>query len=376
MKERFSKEGEIIDLVKSNADKQKSLYELQNKARGLTGSRLSNAQFNQAANIDNTKLNASLTGTGLSAQATPQQMQAALLQSQARSQNAGAIVRQRGLTGASAVSAEAEIRAVEEERQKRIQAGLQYVANGTEQATYAMQEFEKASQKAAASSKFLTDTLLGTDDQIIDTYKGIAAFQAIRSAKSPEQAQGLLVNMSEEQRSALNTYLGQNEDARATFEQKVGFGSDISGSKEAKAAEEQIRIQQDANNALAAGISNSIQPLIQSTNDLKEFYKMQFENTRAIVNEANNAAKNLVNQIAQLPNVITHEGNINVNLVGANQLQALQEGIRGFVQQQINVALANNNDALKANNQGLNTPVPATVSSPTPQSANIRRSPL
>jgi hypothetical protein len=162
--------------------------------------------------------------------------------------------------------------------------------------------------------------------------------------------------MSEDRRSALNTYIGQNEDARSTFDRKLGFGSSIAGSPEAKAAEDQIKIQQDANNALAAGISQSIQPLIQSSNDLKDFYKMQFENTRQIVNEANKTAQNLVNQIANLPSVITHEGNINVNLVGANQLQALQEGIRGFVQQQINVALANNNQALQESNQGLNAP--------------------
>jgi TP901 family phage tail tape measure protein len=358
LKERFSKEAEIIELVKSNADKQKSIFEIQNKASGLSGNKLSAVQESQASFIDNRKLKTTLTNTGVGPDASVAQLQGALLQSQTRRQNAGAIVRGRGLTGTDAVSAEAELKAAEDERQNRLKAGLQYIAGGTETATFAMQEFEKAAQKAAASSKFLTDSLLGTDDQIIDTYKGIAAYQAVSSAKSPQEAQALVLGMSEERRGALNSYIGQNEEARSNFENKLGFGSSIAGGPEAKAAEDQIKIQQDANNALAAGISQSIQPLIQSSTDLKDFYKMQFENTRQIVNEANKTAQNLVNQIANLPSVITHEGNINVNLVGANQLQSLQEGIRGFVQQQINVALANNNQALQANNQGLNTPAP------------------
>jgi TP901 family phage tail tape measure protein len=358
LKERFAKEAEIIELVKSNADKQKSIFEIQNKASGLSGNKLSAVQESQASFIDNRKLKTTLTNTGVGPNASVAQLQGALLQSQTRRQNAGAIVRGRGLTGTDAVSAEAELKAAEDERQNRLKAGLQYIAGGTETATFAMQEFEKAAQKAAASSKFLTDSLLGTDDQIIDTYKGIAAYQAVSSAKSPQEAQALVLGMSEERRGALNSYIGQNEEARSNFENKLGFGSSIAGGPEAKAAEDQIKIQQDANNALAAGISQSIQPLIQSSTDLKDFYKMQFENTRQIVNEANKTAQNLVNQIANLPSVITHEGNINVNLVGVNQLQSLQEGIRGFVQQQINVALANNNQALQANNQGLNAPAP------------------
>lgn len=356
MKERFSKEGEIVELVKSNADKQKTLFEIQNKARGLTGSKLDKAQRSQALRLDETKLGATLSGTGLDASATPQQLQAALLQSQARSQNAGSIALQSGLRGTDAVAAEAKIKAVEEERQRRLQGGLQYIAGGTEEAAFAMQQFEKAAQKAAASSKFLTDSLLGTDDQIIETYKGIAAFQAIDNAKSPEQAQALLLNMDEGKRTALNSYLGQNEDARARFESQVGFGSGISGGKEAKAAEGQIKLQQEANAALAAGIADALRPNLAAAEDLKKVYQEEFKNNMAAVNAANQAAQRLVGEISKLPNVITHE--VTVNLVGANQLAALQEGIKGFVQQQINNSLASNNEALKANNQGLNTPTP------------------
>ena len=354
LKDRFAKEAEIIDLFKSSADKQKSIFDIQNKAAGLTGSKLSASEGSQAADIDRRKLQATLLNTGVGPNATPQQLQAAIIQSQARKQNAGAIVRARGIKGEDAVIAETEIRAAENERLNRLNQAAKYGADGGEVAAFAMQQFEKAAQKAAASTKFLTDSLLGTDDQIIETYKGIAAFQAVSSAKSPQEAQALVLGMSEERRGALNSYIGQNEEARSTFENKLGFSPSIAGGPEAKAVEDSLKKQQEYISVSINGIGKALEPVITASDELKKFYQQEFQNNMAAVNAANQASQRLVGEISKLPSVITHE--VTVNLIGGGQLTTLQEGIRGYVEKQISVALAANNQGLQENNQGLNIP--------------------
>lgn len=339
MQERLNKEKEITDLVLSNVDKGKSRFDIQNKAQGLTGDKLFAAQSNQAAIIDSAKKSTILRGTGINPNASPQQLGQALVQSQ---------VRGRGFQAAG----NAEGQAAEEALQSKLIETLKYAASGGETASIAMQAFDRAAEKAANSSKFLTDTLLGTDAQIIDTYKGIAAFQAVRAAGSPNEARALVATMSEGQRSALNSYLGQNQEARQTVEDKLGFGSSIVGSKEAQAVDANFANQQGANDALIKSLQDQVGVLNGSSEDLKKFYAAQFQNAMTVVNAANESAKNLVNQIGSLPNVISHEGNITVTLVGADALKQMNEGIKALVDQQINHAFLN----LKKENEGISIP--------------------
>lgn len=339
MQERLNKEKEITDLVSSNIDKGKSRFDIQNKSRGLTGDKLLDVQRNQASIIDNAKKSSLLRGTGINPNASPQQLGQALVQSQ---------VRGRGFQAAG----NAEGQAAEEALQSKLIETLKYAASGGETATIAMQAFDRAAEKAASSSKFLTDTLLGTDEQIIDTYKGIAAFQQIRSAGSTDQARAIAATMSEGQRSALNSYLGQNQDARQTVEDKLGFGSSIVGSREAQAVDANLANQQGANDALIKSLQDQVGVLNGSSEDLKKFYAAQFQNAMTVVNAANESAKNLVNQIGSLPNVISHEGNITVTLVGAEALAKMNESMKAFVDQQISHAFMN----LEKENQGIKLP--------------------
>lgn len=344
MQERFAKEKEITDLTIANADKDKTRYDYQNKAKGLTGDKLANVQKLQAAAIDGKKQSAILQGTGYTS-GDPAALGQALVQSQ---------IRARGFES----SGNAEALAKEQELQSKLTESLKYGASGGETAAFAMQEFDRAAQKAAASSKFLTDTLLGTDDQIIDTYKGIAAFQSIRAAGSQQEAQALVATMSESQRTALNSYLGQNQEASTMVQDKLGFGPTIANGPEAGAVDESLKKQQEYNAALASGFKDQVGALNTSSEDLKKFYKAQFDNAMTVVNAANESAKNLVNQIASLPNVISHEGKIEVNLIGAGDLKGLQEGLKGFIDQQINHAFLN----LQKENQGMNVPAPVKSS--------------
>lgn len=362
MEDRFAIEGQINDLLLSSADKRKTLFDIDNKAKGLTGDKLAQAQGQQAIAVDQQKLGSILSGTGLGGNANVQQMQAALLASQSRGANAAQVADREGLSGAAAVTRKAEIESIEEERQKRLKAGLTSVAGVTEASTFAMQEFERALQKAATSSKFLTDALLGSDDQIAQTYKGMQAFAKLQQAYAQGgagAAQATLATFNEDARAALSANIGSDEEKQAKFLEFIGRPTtDISNGPEAQAARGAVQNQQAAEGALGAALKDDLVRLSKNTDDMKAFYATQFTNTQQIVQQAEATAKQLVDQIASLPQVITHEGNINVNLIGAGALAQLDEAISTMVQKRMAVEIEKNNKNLKENNAGLNVPVP------------------
>lgn len=362
MEDRFAIEGQINDLLLASADKRKTLFDIDNRAKGLTGDKLAQAQGQQAIAIDQEKLGAILSGTGLGGNANVQQMQAALLASQSRGANAAQVADREGLSGAAAVTRKAEIEAIEEERQKRLKAGLTSVAGVTESSTYAMEQFERALQKAANSSKFLTDALLGSDDQIAQTYKGMQAFAKLQQAYAQGgagAAQATLATFNEDARQALNANIGNDEEKQAKFLEFIGRPTtDISNGPEAQAAKGAVQNQQAAGEALGSALKDDLTRLSKNTEDMKTFYATQFTNTQQIVQQAEATAKQLVDQIASLPQVITHEGNINVNLIGAGALAQLDEAISTMVQKRMAVEIEKNNKNLKENNAGLNVPVP------------------
>lgn len=362
MEDRFAIEGQINDLLLAGADKRKTLFDIDNRAKGLTGDKLAQAQGQQAIAIDQEKLGAILSGTGLGGNANVQQMQAALLASQSRGANAAQVADREGLSGAAAVTRKAEIEAIEEERQKRLKAGLTSVAGVTESSTYAMEQFERALQKAANSSKFLTDALLGSDDQIAQTYKGMQAFAKLQQAYAQGgagAAQATLATFNEDARQALNANIGSDEEKQAKFLEFIGRPTtDISNGPEAQAAKGAVQNQQAAGEALGSALKDDLTRMSKNTEDMKTFYATQFTNTQQIVQQAEATAKQLVDQIASLPQVITHEGNINVNLIGAGALAQLDEAISTMVQKRMAVEIEKNNKNLKENNAGLNVPVP------------------
>lgn len=357
--QRFALEGEAIGLLQSNVEKRKSIDEIGNKARVLTGDALAGAQRGQAAASDNQRLGLALKGTGLGGNAGVGQLQGALLASQQRQRNAGAIAQQGGGGAAAVVKREAEIQAIEAERQNRLKAGLQLIASGTDSATFAMNEFERASQKAAASSKYLSDALLGSDDQMHQTILGIQAMAKIQEAYNKGgvgAAQQMLSTFSEEARQALQGRAGASEENQAAFNRAIGISSNIQAGPEAAAAQGAVQQQMEANNALVAGINNNIVALTTNTTNMEKFYAAQFANTQQIVQQAEASAKALVGQIANLPQTIKHEGNVNVNITGAAGLETLQKGISDYVQQMINRDIEKLTNKLVENNAGLNRP--------------------
>lgn len=357
--ERFALENEAIGFAQTNADLQKSVYDIQNRARGLTGSSLLRAQTNQGRSLDSNRLGLALSGTGLGGNASVAEMRASLLASQQRSRNAGNIAAQSGATGFALVERTSQIEAAEAERQNRLKAGLAVAAGETEHFTNTMKAFDQAMQKASESSKFMTDALLGTDDQLAQSMKGIVAFGAVQKAFKDRGVQGareVVMGLSEESRAALQSNLSSNSSNQELFQRYTGIAPNIAAGPEAAAAQGAIKRRQEANDALAAGITDQIGPLIQNTESMKALFEMQFANTRAILAQADATAKALVGQIAALPSTIQHEANINVNIIGAGELKTLEKGINDMVQAKISAALNDFGNKLVANNQGLNRP--------------------
>ena len=317
------------------------------------------ARGKQASRADDERLDLTLKGTGLTAGATVAQMQAALLASQQRGRNAGELAKQGGGTQADIDSRKAQIEGGEEEQQNRLRASLQLVASGTDTAAHNMEEFERALEKAANSSKFMTDALLGSDEQMHNTVLGLQAFAKVQEAFKQGgvgAAQQVVATLGEDARQALGSTVGQNADNQAIFNQAVGITSDISAGKEAQNVTADTTTQIEANNALVAGINDNTTKMIENTANMQKVYESQFKNTQQIVQQAEATSKALVDQIANLPDVIKHEGEILVKIEGAAALVELEKGMKQFVSDMIIQHMAENNNKLVANNAGLNKP--------------------
>lgn len=359
MAARFALENEAIGLLKENVGKRRSIGDVENKAKGLTGDKLAAARGKQAKTADEERLGLSLQGTGLGGNASVAQMQAALLASQQRGRNAGELAKQGGGTQADIDSRKAQIEGGEEENQKRLQASLQLVASGTDTAAHNMEEFERALEKAANSSKFMTDALLGSDEQMHNTVLGLQAFAKVQEAFKQGgvgAAQQVVATLGEDARQALGSTVGQNADNQAIFNQAVGITSDISAGKEAQNVTADTTAQIEANNTLVAGINDNTTKMIENTANMQKVYESQFKNTQAIIQQAEATSKALVDQIANLPDVIKHEGEILVKIEGAAALVELEKGMKQFVSDMIIQHMAENNNKLVANNAGLNKP--------------------
>ena len=356
---RFALENQAIDLLKENVGKRRSIRDVENKAKGLTGDKLAAARGKQAATADKDRLGLTLSGTGFGAGSSVAQLQAGLLASQQRGRNAAELAKQGGGTQADIDTRRAKIEGGEEEQQNRLRAALQLVASGTDTAAHNMEEFERALEKAANSSKFMTDALLGSDEQMNNTVLGLQAFAKVQEAFKKGgvgAAQQVVATLGEDARQALGSTVGQNADNQAIFNQAVGISSDISGSKEAQNVTKDTAAQIEANNALVAGLQDNAKQMAENTASMQAIYETQFKNTQQIVQQAEATSKALVEQIASIPGVIKHEGNIVVKIEGAAGLIEMEKGIQGIVSNMVKIELDKFGNKLVENNNGLNRP--------------------
>ena len=352
--QRISLEQDIIGLLNSNVDKAKSIFDIRNKASGKTGQQLLPAQRQQAAALDAAKLNNTLRGTGLGAGATTGQLGSALRASQ---------IRQRDLEtnpagDAASNRATQQKIAIEKELQLKLQDGLKYMASGTETAALAMQEFEMAAERAARSSAFLTNALLGTDDQLMSTVKGLYAQRRIESAGNPQQAMAVLANLSSSAREGLNGIVSGDVDAANRFQTALGIAPNITGSKEAKAAEGEVVNQQAAQIELAKSMQENSNTIAANMKGLQDFYTQQFTQMQNGINMFSAVVDKISTEIKAMPSVVKHEvaGKVEVNITGAGVLSSLSPALTEMINTEVGKQMNAFGSNLGKANQGLNVP--------------------
>lgn len=357
---RISIEQEVTGLLNSNLDKRKAINDIDNKASGLVGRALLPRQRQQAAAIDSGKLTNILRGTGVAPGSSAQAIGAALRASQ---------VRQAGLERTAVNGVAGNINnqgaiALEKERQLKLQEGLKYIAGGTETAALAMQEFEMAAERAARSSAFLTNALLGTDDQLMSTVKGLYAQQRIESAGNPQQAMAVLANLSSSAREGLNSVIGQDAEATNRFQSALGIAPTISNLPETKGAKDAVGGQQEAQLELAASLKTEQGILNASIEGLKKFYVTQFSAMQTGINSFHEVVNKVSEEIKSMPTVVKHEinGKVEINVVGAGALAALTPAMQEIVNAEVSKQMSAFGAELAKNNQGIQVPQPTALS--------------
>ena len=357
----LAKQAEVVkrmtDIQLENIDKQKTLNDIVNKASGKSDAELAPIKLKQAKEIDKAKIGAINPRLAGAAGSPGIAIKAAIKQINEADQilNGGGNFG----GGIAGKQAEAEAMALAKIQKEQAQETLRYYANGTEVNRINLENFEKAAERAAAATARLSNALLGTDQQMLDSVKGIVAFQQVQKAYESggtKAAQAQLLQYNEEARQALQSRISGDAQAEAQFNKMIGINPNLNGSNEFKQVQRDIATQQEANNGLNVGNVNELSNLQQNQDQMNKFFSSQFTRAQEIVQQAENTTKQLVADLANIPNLITHEGNIQVNIVGAGALEALQEGMQDFITTQINHSLEKYGADLIKRNNGLKVP--------------------
>lgn len=353
--QRLNIEQEIIQALNTNVDKFKTVFDIRNKASGLTDRELLPTKRRQAAALDSAKLNNILRGTGFNAGASPQALGSALIGSQQRLRS----LENRPVRGVADNAAIQQKIALEKAFQAKVQEGLKFGADGGEIAALAMQEFEMAAERAAKSTSFLTNALLGTDEQLMSTVKGLYAQRRIEGAQNPQEAMSILANLSSSAREGLNNLVSSDPDAAARFQRSLGIGSSIVGSKEARNVEGVTKAQQEYQTQIIKSMQDQGNNLATSIENLKRFYTDQFTNMQNGINMFSAVVDKVAADIKAMPSVVKHEvaGKVEVNITGAGVLTSLSPALTELINNEVGKQMDAFGGRLQKVNQGLNVPV-------------------
>lgn len=333
LKKRLEHENKIGDLVGSNVDKVKSYFEFRNKANG--GLRALNPEANlaEARFFDEQKQGALLRGSGLAGNASVRDIRARYQQLNGQNDPVSMNIKD-NLTKA-----------------------LENIANGTGSFTAALKDFDIVAEKAKRRADELSGALLGTDENLLSTIKGIYASSKIRSAKNPGEALSILQGLGDSTRSGLQSRLSNNPEEMQGFQRALGFSPILNARPEAQAVKGEFDKQIEANNALININQMLGNNLVDLSNEMVK-NRMAFEGIGANINMFANAANNLAVNLANIPQNINHVHNFNVNpiqvvITGADGIGKLTGPLKDAVVEIVNnkiVGFANN---LREKNKGL-----------------------
>jgi hypothetical protein len=334
IKRRIEYEGKITDLAKSNVDRQKTLIEFQNKAAGKSDTDIT---LQQARGLDAQKRGIALRGTGLGGNATVADMRK----------------RYDELTAQDPGGNDPQVQAFKDS----IYEELQNAANGTDSFTAAMREFDKASEKAKIRTEQLSDALLGTDENLFNTLKGIQLQQRVSGARNSGEAFLALQNTDDASKQALQARLNSDPEAKRAFETKLGIAPNLAASPQAAAVTGELGTQVDAGNALI-GINQNLSDQMSGLAGELVKNRASFEQFGLQINNFANAANNLANNLGNIPQNIAHTHTftvepIQISLTGAESLASLDGPLKGAITNIVNAQIGQFANNLKSKNKGL-----------------------
>lgn len=334
IKRRIEYENKITALGKQNVDRQKSFIEFQNKAAGKPDTDITLAQ---AKGLDSQRQAILLRGTGVGGNASV------------------ADIRRRydELTAADPTGKDPQIQAFKD----NLYQALEGIAAGTDSFTTAIKEFDKASEKAKRRTEELSNALLGTDENLFNTLKGINLEQRVLGAGDKGQALLALQSADDASRQALTQRLASDPERKKAFEDKLGLGSNISASREAQNVAAEFGNQAAASDAMI-GINQKLSA--DMTGLAGELIKNReaFNTFGLQINNFGNAANKLADNLANIPQNIAHAHTfkvdpIQISFTGAEALASLDGPMKGVITEIVNNKIGEFANNLKSKNKGL-----------------------
>jgi TP901 family phage tail tape measure protein len=334
IKRRIEYESKITDLTRANVDRQRDLIEFRNKAVGKVDPAIN---LRQARGLDAQRQGILLRGTGLGGNASIADIRSRYDQ----------------LTASDPEGKDPATQALKDNLLK----ALQETASGTDSLATAMREFDKASEKAKRRTEELSNALLGTDENLFNTLKGISLQQRVLGAGDKTQAFLALQNSDDASRQALQQRLGSDPELKQQFEAKLGISSNISASREARNVEGEIGKQIGAGDALISINQNLADQMSGLAGEMIK-NRESFNTFGLRINNFANAANNLANNLGNIPQNIAHAHTfkvdpIQVSFTGAEALASLDGPFKNTINEIVNNKLASFAESLKANNKGL-----------------------
>jgi hypothetical protein len=351
---RFELESQFIDRLGGVLDKTKSVAEFNNKLRDPSGD--GSLTGRQAQFIDQRRLSENLRGTGLSGRSSIDDIRAAFQQSQGRLQQLSA---GRDRSG-NPIDARTRTLGAQRENQvqQRLTTALELMAAGGEKGEAAMRAFEKASEEARKSSEYFLDTLLGTDEELLNAGRAASLFNEVLASGSAFQANRVIGQADQSTRQALQGLLSSNDQMRADFNKAIGINTPAqAASPEASAVQANLQEQLKAQKALAEMTQGQIRAMDGLTQALGAQEQGAVQMMANQINQAAVIANDMTKNLANIPTEINHThkvADINVNFVGAANLNQLQEGFKGVIINTIKEEITKNNAMFKRANPNLN----------------------
>lgn len=248
----------------------------------------------------------------------------------------------------------------ENQIQTQINNAFDALANGGETLRASFEGFEKVLEETRKTNEKFRNSLLGSDDELIKTVKGIDAFNKIVNSGNQIQATNTLLGLSEQERQGVKGFIGDDTGLKAQFDRAIGsgaVGSIAANSPEAQNVKSQLALRERATKAQLEITNSQISAMDGLAKALTQGEKSAIQNMQTQVNSLSIVANQVNNAIANMPTEVVHNHNIpdvNVRIFGGDNLANLPKEFKTMVSNQITSQIQKFEAAQKKKNKGLN----------------------